>query len=168
MNRTKKIALCGALVALALALSLVESTIPLGVIVPVPGIKLGLANVVTLVSLYLLGVQYAWAISIARVLLVFMMTGNVTAMILSAFGAIFSLLAMILAKKAGAFSIFGVSIIGAACHNIGQISAAIFIMQSVGIVYYLPILLVTSIITGFLTASAADACLKICNKPQRH
>lgn len=160
MTKTKKIALCGVLTALALALSLAENAIPLGLLVPLPGVKLGLANVVTLICIFTIGAPYALAVSLARVFTVFLMTGNATALAMSLSGAMISLLAMVIAKNCNAFSIFGVSIIGAAMHNVGQITAACIIMHSVGIIFYLPILLITAIVTGILTATAAQFGIK--------
>lgn len=157
-TKTKKLAICGVLTALALALSLAESAIPLGLIIPLPGIKLGLANVVTLMAIYTLGAPYAVAITLGRVFIVFLVTGNSTALVMSLAGGLISVAAMILCRKSRIFSIYGTSVVGAACHNAGQIIAACLIMRTLAIISYLPVLLCTALATGIITATAADLC----------
>lgn len=159
-TKTKKLALCGVLIALALALSLAESALPLGLIIPLPGIKLGLANVVTLIAIYTLGAPYAAAITLGRVFILFLVTGNSTALAMSLAGGLFSVFAMILCRKSHLFSIYGTSIVGAAFHNVGQIFAACLIMQTYSIASYLPVLLFAALATGIITGTAADFCVK--------
>ena len=124
-------ALCAVLIALALALSYLERFIPLQLVVPLPGIKLGLANIVTLIALYLLGTKCAFAILIPRCILGAVFGGGITGLLFSMTGGILAMAVMALCRKIRIFSVYGVSILGAAAHNIGQIFAAMAVLRSV-------------------------------------
>ena len=116
---TKKLALCAVLTALALGLSTLESLFPVSVLVPLPGIKLGLANIVTVFALYRLGDIPALAILIARCLLGAMFAGNASALLFSLMGGVLAMLTMIVLRRVRGLSVYGVFIAGAAAHNIG-------------------------------------------------
>ena len=122
MKNAKRLTLCGMLAAVAVVLSLVERMFPLDAIVPVPGVKLGLANVVTLFALTRLSARDAFAIVVTRVAISSLLMGSVSAFLFSLFGGLLSLIVMgILLKAEGRFcSLFGVSVGGAAAHNIGR------------------------------------------------
>ncbi|MBD9305816.1 MAG: Gx transporter family protein [Lachnospira sp.] len=143
---TKKIALCGVLTALAMIFSYIESVIP--VPIPVPGIKLGVANIAVITILYVLGVKEAIVINLLRIVLTSLLFGNVNSFLFSISGAALSLAIMIIMKKLDFFSCIGVSVCGGVMHNIGQIIAAVFIMGSEAIVFYLPVLIVSGVFTG--------------------
>ena len=143
---TKKIALCGVLTALAMIFSYIESVIP--VPIPVPGIKLGVANIAVITILYVLGVKEAIVINLLRIVLTSLLFGNVNSFLFSISGAALSLTIMIIMKKLYFFSCIGVSVCGGVMHNIGQIIAAVFIMGSEAIVFYLPVLIVSGVFTG--------------------
>ena len=143
---TKKIALCGVLTALAMIFSYIESVIP--VPIPVPGIKLGVANIAVITILYVLGVKEAIVINLLRIVLTSLLFGNVNSFLFSISGAALSLTIMIIMKKLDFFSCIGVSVCGGVMHNIGQIIAAVFIMGSEAIVFYLPVLIVSGVFTG--------------------
>lgn len=157
-TRIKKIALFGLLVALALILSYIEILIP----IPfwVPGMKLGLANIVTLIALYKLGIRDAFFIAILRILLVSLLFGNAFSLAYSIAGGLLSLLVMSLMKKGDRFSIAGVSIAGGVCHNIAQVGVAAVIMSTAELAYYLPVLLITGSITGLLIGNLGKELLK--------
>ena len=142
----KKIALCGVLTALAMIFSYIESVIP--VPIPVPGIKLGVANIAVITILYVLGVKEAIVINLLRIVLTSLLFGNVNSFLFSISGAALSLTIMIIMKKLDFFSCIGVSVCGGVMHNIGQIIAAVFIMGSEAIVFYLPVLIVSGVFTG--------------------
>ena len=110
--KTRELTLCAVLAALALALSYMESFFPLALIVPLPGVKLGLANIVTLYALYALGFPSALAILLVRCTLGALFAGNASALLFSLLGGLAALLAMALLRKAKGLSIFGVSIAG--------------------------------------------------------
>ena len=153
---TKKLALCAVLTALALGLSTLESLFPVSVLVPLPGIKLGLANIVTVFALYRLGDIPALAILIARCLLGAMFAGNASALLFSLMGGVLAMLTMIVLQRVRGLSVYGVSIAGAAAHNIGQICAAMVVLGGTAVLGYLPVLLGVSLITGTLTGFVAS------------
>ena len=161
MKTTRHLTLCAMMITLALALSYAERFIPLHMAIPLPGIKLGLANIVTLVALYLLGAKSAFIILILRCFLGAIFGGGITGLFFSLTGGILSMAVMTLAGRISLFSVYGVSILGAAAHNIGQIGIAIFLMKSVYIGAYLPYLLLVGLFTGFATGSAGAGILRI-------
>ena len=145
-NPAESMALYGMLIALAFIFSYVEAMIP--VPVPIPGIKLGLANLVSIVGLYTVGIAGTAAVSLVRILLVGFTFSNTFSMIYSLAGGISSMAVMILAKKSGFFGKAGVSILGGIFHNIGQLSVAAFVTSTAGVFSYLPVLLAAGVITG--------------------
>ena len=153
MSKSKRIALCGVLPALALALSLAERMIPLELLIPIPGIKLGLANVVTMFALLFLTPREAFAILFCRVTLAALFAGSVTSFAFSLLGGLCALTTtwILLHRRESWFSLYGISAASAAMHNVGQIIAGIVIMQSVNVIAYLPLLLIAAIPMGFLT-----------------
>lgn len=161
MSGTKRLTLSAVLIALALALSYTERFIPLQLFIPLPGLKLGLANIVTLVSLYLLGGKNTLPIVVLRCVLGSLFGGGITALLFSLTGGLMSLGVMAAAKRTELFSVYGVSILGAAAHSIGQICAAMVLMQSVYVAAYLPYLLAVGLVTGFATATACSGVLKL-------
>ena len=144
--KTKKVAFLGLSIALAMILSFVESQIP--ALVAIPGIKVGLPNLVIVFLLYRMSAKDAIIVSIIRTLLVSMLFGNIQMLTFSVAGAALSLASMILLKKTNWFSTITVSIVGGIFHNIGQIAAAILWTQTAGIVTYLPVLLISGTIAG--------------------
>ena len=149
---TKQLTLCALLTAMALALSYLENLFPLSLAIPVPGVKLGLANIVTVFALYALGPGEALLILLARCFLGALFAGNMNALVFSLLGT------MVLLSRRRALSIYGVSVGGAAAHNCGQIAAALLTLGSTAPLYYLPVLLAVSLLTGGLTG-LASACL---------
>ena len=148
---TRNIALCAVLAALALGLSTLEWLFPLSLIVPLPGVKLGLANIVTVFALYQLGAGAALAILLTRCLLGGLFAGNVSAMLFSLLGGVTAMLVMIALRRCRRLSVYGVSVGGAAAHNIGQMAAACITLGSTMVLGYLPFLLAVSLVTGTLT-----------------
>ena len=132
MKRSKELAVCGMLTALAIILSIVERMFPLDAIIPIPGVKLGLANVVTLFALTRLGLRDSLAVVVVRVTLASLLMGSVTAFLFALFGGLLALFAMwALLHAEGKFcSLLGVSVASAAAHNIGQIAAAVLWMKT--------------------------------------
>ena len=153
---TKKLALAAVLTALALGLSTLENLFPVSLLVPLPGIKLGLANIVTVFALYRLGAPFALALLVARCLLGAMFAGNVSALLFSLMGGVLAMLTMIVLRRVRGLSVYGVSIAGAAAHNIGQICAAMVVLGGTAVLGYLPVLLGVSLITGTLTGFVAS------------
>ncbi len=149
--KTRQLALCAILTALALGLSVMENLFPVTAAIPLPGVKLGLANIVTLFALYELGAVPALTVLIGRCLLGSLFAGNASALLFSLMGGVSAMLVMIVLKRAQRLSVFGVSIGGAAAHNIGQIGAAIITLGDTAVLGYLPVLLGVSLLTGALT-----------------
>ena len=149
------------LVALALALSYTERFIPLQLVIPLPGVKLGLANIVTLLALYWMGWKSAFSILILRCILGSVFGGGITGLMFSLTGGLIAMALMALYKKVPFFSVYGVSILGAAAHNIGQILAAMVLMHSVYVAAYLPYLLLVALFTGAATGAACAGVLRI-------
>jgi heptaprenyl diphosphate synthase len=152
---TRQLTLCAVLTALALALSYLEALFPLSLLVPLPGVKLGLANIVTVFALYALGPAQAFLILIARCLLGAVFAGNLNALIFSAFGGVSAMLVMILLSRSRRLSVYGVSMGGAAAHNCGQVAAAVVTLGNTAPLAYLPVLLGVSLLTGALTGLVA-------------
>lgn len=145
-NVSQKIAFFALFVALAFVFSYLESLIPLNF--GIPGIKLGLANLVVVTAMYTVGEKQAFAVSVIRIILAGLTFGGVFSLVYSLAGGILSFCAMLLAKRCRALSVIGVSVIGGATHNIGQIAAAAVVMETYRIVYYLPVLLLAGTVTG--------------------
>lgn len=145
-EKARRIALYGILIALAMVMSFVESLIP--VPIPVPGVKLGLANLVTVTGLYLVGIPGTVCITLLRVVLVGLSFGNPYSMIYGLSGSFISLFVMSLAKKYHWFSTVGISILGGVFHNLGQITFAAMVVQTAGVYFYLPALLAAGCIAG--------------------
>lgn len=155
---TKKTAFLGMFTALALIASYVESLVP--VYFGAPGIKLGLANLVTVVILYRSGWKDAAVVSALRILLSGFLFGNLFSILYSFAGAILSFLAMCLLKKIEGFSLIGVSVAGGVFHNLGQIGAAVILMENGSVMYYFPVLMVAGIVTGMLIGIGSREVLK--------
>lgn len=156
-----RIAKGGLFVALALIFSYVESLIPFHF--GVPGIKLGLANIMIVTGLYFLELPDVCLICFLRILLSGLLFGNLMSLIYSLAGGFLSLLVMILLKYTGQFSVIGVSMAGGVFHNVGQIAAAMVMTGGVNIVIYLPVLMGTGLLTGFLMGIISGRVLKILN-----
>ncbi|MBQ9082878.1 MAG: Gx transporter family protein [Clostridia bacterium] len=161
MKKTTQLALCAILIALALALSYTERMIPLQLLIPLPGIKLGLANIVTLIALYLQGPKTAFTVLVLRCIMGSFFGGGLTGLAFSLTGGLLSMTVMVLTKRLPCFSVYGVSILGAAFHNVGQIAAAMALMQTVYVASYLPYLLMVALLTGFATGCAGAGILRV-------
>ena len=148
---TRQLTLCAVLTALALGLSYMENFIPLGLLIPLPGIKLGLANIVTIFALYALGPAQALLILIARCTLGAVFAGNLNALLFSLMGGLSAMLVMIGLSRLRRLSIYGVSMGGAAAHNCGQVAAAMVTLGNAAPLAYLPVLLAVSLLSGTLT-----------------
>lgn len=155
---TKKIAQIGMMVAAAFVLSYVESLIPISL--GIPGIKLGLPNIVIVLCLYECSVSQTVGISLARIVLTGFTFGNLSMMMYSLAGGILSLGVMILLKRTGKFSVYGVSVAGGVFHNLGQIFVAMFVLQTGMLIYYLPFLLAAGIIAGAVIGMAGGMLAK--------
>lgn len=149
MKRLRKLVFLSLLVSLGLALSIIESMIPIPIMLP--GMKLGLANIVCLISLVLFGYKEAFVVAILRSLVFALATGSFSGLAYSLSGAILSTLAMTIVFKyfSSYFSLIGVSVFGAIFHNAGQLLAASMIMENLKIFSYFPFMTLLSLFTGY-------------------
>lgn len=161
----KKSVYFGVFTALALIVSYVEALIPFSF--GVPGIKLGLANIVVVAALYLWGGAAALFLSVVRILLSGFLFGNMFAILYSLAGGLLSLFIMVLLKRSGRFSVTGVSIAGGVFHNIGQMAAASLLLPKAGLLYYFPFLLTAGVVTGFLIGILSMEIIKRIPKGSR-
>ncbi len=157
-KRTKTIAMCGVMTAVAMIFSYIESLFP--ILVPVYGIKLGIANIAIITVLLVVGKKEALIVNIIRIALTAILFGNLNSFLFSMAGGLLSLVMMIVLQCSKKFSIIGISVAGGVFHNIGQIVAAIFIMETGAIIYYLPVLLISGIITGIVIGIVSGIVVK--------
>ena len=155
---TKNAAFAGVLAALALIFGYVESLVPL--FITMPGIKLGLANLVVLFALYKLGWKWAALVNVCRMLLSALLFTNAFTLLYSLFGAAFAFAAMLAAKRSKLFSPCGVSIAGGAAHNVGQMAACLLFTQTQAILHYTPVLVISGALFGAITGLVANLVLK--------
>lgn len=160
--RTKKITFLGLAASVALILSYVEATLP-PIYAAVPGIKVGLPNIVILFLLYKYGVKEAATVSFIRLVISMMLFGNLTMLIYSAAGAFLSLLLMFICKKTRLFSTVGVSVTGGIAHNLGQIFCAMILLETAEIGYYMFILAISGTLAGIFIGLAGAFLLKRIN-----
>ena len=155
--KSSRLARYGLLIALALALSWLESLLPpLGV----PGVKLGLPNLVVMFALYRLGTRDAWRLSAVRVLLASALFGSGVSLAYSAAGAALSLCVMGLLKKTEKFSPVGVSVAGGVAHNAGQILVAMALLETARLAWYLPVLWISGTVAGVLIGIVSGELVK--------
>ncbi len=156
--RTKRLALCAILAALAMILSYIEALIPLPV--PVPGIKLGLANLIVVIAIYKLGFRYAFIINCIRIFTAGLLFTGVFGVIYSMAGGIFSILVMYVLYRTSLFGTVGISMAGGVFHNLGQIITACLIMSNIRLMSYFPVLLISGMISGILIGIVAFLVIK--------
>lgn len=143
-----RVAKYGMLIALSFLFGYLETWIPFSLFVGVPGVKIGLANLVTLAALYLLGTRDAFWISIARIVLTGFTFGNLSMMLYSLGGSMLSLLVMAVCKRRTGLSVVGVSVAGGVSHNLGQLLVAALVVKNTSLFYYFPVLLLAGTTAG--------------------
>ena len=163
MRGVKRIAFMAVLTAAALIIFIVEAQIP--PIVPVPGVKLGLANIITLVAMYLLSRREAGLVLLMRIILGAVFAGSPSTFLFSAFGGLLAYAVMCALKGPVPESrMWMISVIAAVAHNIGQIVVCMLVVKTPGILVYLPVLVISGIITGAFTGVAATYLVKAIRK----
>ena len=153
-SKWKKTAYLGVFLAAAMICSYIETLIPFHF--GIPGIKLGLANIVVLLMLYLMGAKEAFLISMVRVALTGLLFGNVFSLVYSFSGAVLSVIVMVLLKKTGRLACVSISTAGGISHNMGQLLAASFLIHDFHIMFYIPVLLIAGLVTGLLMGLLAQ------------
>ena len=156
--KTKQITQLGMLLSISLVLGYLESLLP--VMAAVPGVKIGLANIVTMLVLYRYGGRQAFFIMLLRVTMAGFLYSGVTGILYGLMGGVCCLIVMALLKRCPLFSILGVSMAGAVSHNAGQIIAAVLVMENAAIFYYLPILCISGILSGLLIGYLSHLLIK--------
>ncbi len=157
-QKTKRLAQAGLLTALALIAGYVESLIPISI--GIPGVKLGLANLVIVWALYMGSPAETLTIDLMRVLLSGFLFGSLSMILYGLAGALLSLGCMLIAKKSGALPVLGVSIVGGITHNIGQLLVAMVVLETKSLIYYGPVLLIAGLVTGLLIGIVSGEVLK--------
>lgn len=159
---TKKITEFGLLLTVSLIFSYVETLVP--IIIAVPGIKLGLANMITILILYRAGGKEAVFFMTLRVVMAGFLFSGMSGIIFGLTGGILSIVIMKLLMNKNAFSVLGVSIAGAIFHNAGQILVAMFIMENVNVLYYFAVLLMSGAVGGLAVGYLSYLLMKQYNK----
>ncbi len=154
----KRTAYFGVLAALAIIFGYIEAIFPFHI--GIQGVKLGIANLVIVIVLYKMGNQAAFAVSIVRIVVSGFLFSNAFSILYSIAGSILSLVVMIILKKKGWFSVYGVSVAGGVMHNIGQLLMAALVTQTVSIFYYVPVLLVAGMVAGLVIGILSGEMLK--------
>ena len=153
-----RVAYFGVFTALALMFSYIETMIPIQF--GVPGIKLGFANIMIVIMLYKSSAKEALLLSIVRIMLSGFLFGNLSSILYSIAGGVLSLEIMTLLKKQGGFSVIGVSVAGGVSHNVGQLIAAMLVVETYQVGYYFPVLLVAGVLTGLGIGVVSQEVLK--------
>ena len=155
-SRVRKLALSALLTVVMLVLGYVESLVPTGV----PGIKLGLSNSVLLFAIYTLGIPTAFLLMAVKVLLSGFLFSGVNAMLYAFAGGLLSMLVMSLLYRLKGFHIVTVAMAGAVMHNVGQVALAMLMLETPRLLYYMAVLMLVGLVTGFLTGNAAKLLLR--------
>jgi len=153
ISPAKKVAYIGILSALAIIMGYLEAIIPFNI--GVPGIKLGICNIVILVALYRLGLSEALIVSMIRVIVIALLFGNIMSIMYSAAGALLSLGIMWLLKKTNLFGILGVSAAGGAVHGMAQVVVAYLLTNAFPVMWYMPILMIAGLFTGIIIGAVS-------------
>lgn len=148
MTAAKRIARGGVMTALAMIFSYVEVLIPINI--GIPGAKLGLANLIVMIGLCIMPAKEVFCISFARVMLTGLLFGNLASIGYSLAGALVSFALMVVLRKRNLYSLIGISIVGGVSHNVAQLMVAMFVVESINLIYYLPFLIILGAIAGLL------------------
>ena len=162
--KTKRLTFLSLMIGYSLILYIIETYIPNPFVILFPGAKLGLTNIITLISLILLGVKDTFIIVTIRVILSSIFSGPLSYLLFSIGGAYLSLVLMYITSKVNGFSLIGVSIMGSIGHNIGQLIVASIIIENAMAIWYLPFMLIASLVTGFFVGLVAKYCIPLVGK----
>lgn len=148
----------GVFTALALIFSYVESLIPINF--GIPGVKLGLANLILIIAMYKMNIRDVYLLAVSRIVLAGFLFANLFSIIYSMAGGLLSLTVMYVLKKSDRFSLMGISMAGGVSHNVGQLIMAMLVLESFNIAYYFPVLLISGLVTGLVIGIVACEMLK--------
>lgn len=155
-QRTRALAISAMLVAVMLLVGYLENLVPTGM----PGIKLGLSNSVLILAVYWFGIPGAFGLMIAKVVLSGLLFSGVSAMMYAFAGGFCSMIVMSVLYKTGKFSVISTAMAGAAFHNVGQVGLAMIVLETDRLIYYMAILMLVGLITGFITGTVAKELMK--------
>lgn len=163
MNKTKQLVLVALLVAQAIILSYFERYIPFNILIPIPNAKIGLANIITLISIYILPFHLSIAVVLLKSIMTSVLFSSLSGLLYSITGGLLSYIVMYMMVKylQDYFTGIGISVVGAICHNFGQVLVASLIVQNVKVMMYLPILMIASITTGVVVGIASERVVKL-------
>ncbi|MCF2681436.1 Gx transporter family protein [Faecalicatena contorta] len=153
-----RVAYFGVLTALALIFSYVETLIPINF--GIPGVKLGLANLIIVVALYKLPLRKVYLLSVVRILLSGFLFGNYFSILYSLAGGLLSLTVMAVLKRQNGFSVMGISVAGGVFHNAGQLIVAMLVVETFSVAYYFPVLMIAGLVTGLLIGILSNEMLR--------
>lgn len=157
-SQAKKTAFTAVMAALAMIFSYIEVLIPFSP--SIPGIKLGIANLIVIVTLYYLGTKYALLINLIRIIISGLLFSGLFGALYSLAGALMSLCIMVLLKRTGIFSISGVSMAGGVAHNLGQLLVAAFLVSNMSVFVYFPVLIISGVVSGVIIGILAYLILQ--------
>ena len=157
-ERTRRIALCGLLIAMMLVLGFVESRIPINA--GIPGIKLGLSNGVLIFAVYMLDIPTAWMLMALKVTLSGLLFGGFNTIMYALAGGVLSMVCMSLLSRVKGMHPITVSMAGGVAHNVGQVALAMVILQTPQLLYYMAVLMLVGLACGALTGVVASSVMK--------
>lgn len=152
-NTSKRTALDSVLICMALILSYIEAVVPLNLIIPLPGFKLGFSNIAVMFAIYYIGNLDAFFVMISKIVITSVLFGSFSSFLFSFFGGILSFAFLLFVRRffPDTFSWVGISLICAALHNLGQLAAAALVFSGTEVFYYMPLLLLFGLICGIIT-----------------
>ena len=159
-NKVNKLTLCALLTALMFVLGYIENMLPTAALMGIPGVKIGLSNGVLLFALYMLNVPTAFVLMVVKVTLASLTFASPSSLPFALAGGVLSLCAMAPLSKIKGMHLVTVSIVGAVCHNVGQVLMAMWVMQTEELVYYMAVLMLIGIASGALTGIVATSVIK--------
>ncbi|MBR0219002.1 MAG: Gx transporter family protein [Clostridia bacterium] len=157
-ERTRRVALCGLLIAMMLVLGFVESRIPINA--GIPGIKLGLSNGVLIFAVYMLDLPTAWMLMVLKVTLSGLLFGGFNTIMYALAGGVLSMVCMSLLSRVKGMHPITVSMAGGVAHNVGQVALAMVILQTPQLLYYMAVLMLVGLACGALTGVVASSVMK--------
>ena len=160
---TEKLTALALFSAMAIIFSYIEAILP-PIWSAIPGIKVGLANIVTVTLLYKFSIKEAFIVAFIRIIVIALLFGNVMTLVYSLAGFVLSVVIMAILKRTGLFSSVGVSVAGGIFHNLGQITVAMIMLQTKEIGYYMIVLAFTGTVAGILIGIAGNYLLKFSKK----
>ncbi|MCL2620558.1 MAG: Gx transporter family protein [Defluviitaleaceae bacterium] len=157
-NTAKRVAMYGIFGSLAIIMAYLERLIPMPV--PIPFVKIGLANIVVVMALYAFGIRAAFAIAVLRIAIVALLFGNPFSFAYSLAGGLASFIVMVAVQRTNVFGVVGVSVFGGVTHGVAQLAIGAILVRTVGLFYYSPVMIIAGVATGVLIGYASGFALR--------